>query len=163
MVILEQTPQEVSRPILKPGKYYVLVGKERGMDLVIDPALYVRDEKIDEGKWHVFAAADKQGLLLRARIPIGYFSPSSDGKTIHSRGMLETRAICSDRKDDMRAKDVSSFIDDTYNLIRYRGAYDFEHAVRELIRDPNDSRVRLKLVIDLAYKRDHKPQNYLLA
>ena len=113
--------------------------------------MYVRDEKLKDGNYHVFATAAKDlGILERVRFPLNEFSFSKEHRVwIKAEKGLVVRSIINPRGE--RAEKVNTFISEAYRLIREGpNASTFEedaYAVAGLKR-VEEKEARLKLIID---------------
>ena len=97
----------------KPGSFWKIEGKpdwEGGWcpDYLQKEGIYVRDEKVNYGTWHVFASLDVNGITSRVRIPTGDISLREG--TVRYEGDLIERVIISKKGDLFRTKGMDKFI-----------------------------------------------------
>ncbi len=142
-----------------PGEFYTINGVSKdglnGKPELIEPAMYVHDETLSEGKFNVFAAIWEHGMLMRVKLPYDKFDIK--GITVYPSDFLETKVLCFPKK--QRAPSVQSFIDAAYELIRVRGPH-----VRTLENDAyeaagcfgvhNITPARLRLIIDRCKRKE---------
>jgi len=106
---------------LRPGSYWKIEAKPSWTggwcpEYLEREGIFVRDEKIDNRSWHVFASLDVCGAPDRVRISTGDVSIREE--VIRYEGPLVVKGILSDRGDRYRYKGLDRFIDTANALMK---------------------------------------------
>jgi hypothetical protein len=152
---MEETTNVIAeKDILVPGNFYGIEGiytKFFSVPFKIKqfPVMYVRQEKLRDGDYHVLAGAE-EGILSRIRFGLDDLVFGDQRNVwIKPKGELVVNSIINPR--EQRTEKVNSFIEEAYRLIREGpNASTFEEDAYQSagIQGFGEKEARLKLIID---------------
>ncbi len=150
---------------LEPGEFYGISEETLPINPTsnlrrIYPVMYVRQEKIQNANYHVFAGAEKDGgILTRIRAPLNRLKVDKRKEIIVEPNFLKQFSVffAKFERESMGEHLVNSFIEQAYNLIRHGpNATTFEEDAFTLagIYPSDKSRARLKIIIEHYHRGD---------